>query len=76
MLAPNCAETPRVAGGFAGCEFYDFGRDFLLPDEALARPQPGELALGLFARRSHRRHARLILGLEGVQPARQSCACT
>ena len=68
MFAPNCAETPRLASSFAGREFYDFGRDFLLPHEALARPQPGELALYLFAGRRHRLHARLILGREGVQP--------
>ena len=68
MLAPNCAETPPLAGGFAGREFYDIGRDFLLPDEAPARLQPREFALDLLEGRRHRLHARLILCREGVQP--------
>jgi hypothetical protein len=68
MFAPNCAEIPRLASGFTGREFYDLGRDLLLPHEALARLQPGEFALDLFSRRGHSFHARLILGREGVQP--------
>ena len=68
MFPPNSNVAPRLASGFAGREFDDFGRDFLLPHEALARLQPRELPLDLFARRRHRLHARLIFGREGVQP--------
>ena len=68
MFAAHDAEIPRLGSGFACRKFDDFSRDFLLPHEALARPQPGELALYLFAGRRHSLHARLILGREGVQP--------
>ena len=60
MFAPNCAETPRLASSFAGREFYDFGRDFLLSDEALAPLQLRKLAFDLLSRRRHRLHARLV----------------
>src|ERR1700679_929622 len=61
------AEPPWLARGFAGREFDDLGRDFLLSDEALAPLQLGKLVFDLLSRRRHRLHARLVLRREGMQ---------